>query len=112
MKTLDWEKVKEKYTPGTKVRQLVTKYHDEKSRKDMTILGVEEDCIRFKWGVVRNGKVSRVNLERMAEMVSDGVVKMTAMTLVNDYRTLVSDERPTTACAILVDLGIIELEEE
>lgn len=109
--TLDWEEVKRKYPPGSKVKQLVTKCHDPRTVREMTILGVEEDCIRFKWGVVKNGKVSRCNLERMTELVSDGVIKQNTATLVNDYRTIISDERPTTACAILVDLGLITLED-
>lgn len=103
-----WEMVKEKYPPGSKVKQLNTSLHT--STTEMTILNVDDSYIYFKWGVVRNGKISRCNLERMAELVADGVIKQDLATLVNDYRTIISDERPTSACAILVDLGVIQLE--
>ena len=110
MSEFSWEKVKEKYTPGTEVPQLYTE--NLRSKKTLTILGVDDEYLYFRWGVVRNGTITRSNLERMAEMIEDGVIRQDLDTLVSDYRTIVSDERPTTACAILVDMGVIQLEKK
>lgn len=102
-----WEKVKEKYTPGTEVSQLYPDGLKGRTKSTFTILDVDDNYLHFKWGVVKHGTISRGNLERMAELIEDGVVKQDLDTLVSDYRTIVSDERPTTACALLVDMGII-----
>ncbi len=103
-----WQKVKEKYTPGTEVHQLYWQALEGRGKNTFTVLEVDDDYVYFKWGVVRRGTLSRTNLERMAELVSDNSVSQDLDTLVSDYRTLIADERPTTACALLVDMGIIQ----
>lgn len=105
-----WEYVKEKYKPGSEVPQLYTE--QLKSKKTFKILKVDDEYIHFKWGIVHDGTISRYNLERMAELIEDGVVRPSLDTLISDYRTIVGDERPTTACALLVDMGIIKLEDD
>lgn len=102
-----WDKVKERYKPGMEVPQLYPDVLKTRTKSTFTILDVDDEYLHFKWGVVRHGTISRSNLERMAELIEDGVVKQDLDTLVSDYRTIVSDERPTTACALLVDMGII-----
>jgi hypothetical protein len=94
-----WDALRAKYQPGTEVRQLL-------SARTFKILKVDDEAVYFKWAVVTNGKIQRCNLERMAELIEDNVVRKDVSTLVNDYRTLVGDERPSTAIAILKDMGV------
>ena len=105
MSVLDWEEVKRKYPPGSQVNQLIG---DQK----FTILLVDDEGVNFRWRLVRNGRLSRSNLERMADLIADGAVMNNPETLVSDYRTIIGDERPTTACALLQDLGFIKRGEE
>lgn len=100
MSPLNWEEVKKKYKPGTMVPHLI-------GNKRFEILRVTDDAIHFKWAVVSDGMVQRRNLERLVELVAEGVVRPDPVTLTSDYRTLIGDERPTTAVAILNDLGYL-----
>lgn len=97
---LDWGAVKAKYKGGAQVRHLV-------GPLTFDILAVDDDVIHFNWRVVTNGTVHRRNLERMVELLEEGVVYDDLQTLTSDYRTLVSDERPTIAIGILRDLGYV-----
>lgn len=97
---LDWEKVKEKYRPGTKVRHIV-------GSRTFEITSVTDDAIHFKWDLVPEGVIRREHLERIVDLIEEGVVRPDQVTLSGDYRTLVSDERPTTAIGILKDLGYV-----
>ncbi len=101
---LDWEAVREKYNSGAKVKHMVGKLTFE-------IINVDDSAIHFNWRVVSNGTVHRRNLERMVELLEEGVVFDDMQTLTSDYRTLVSDERPTIAIGILMDLGFVSSEE-
>lgn len=100
MAQLDWEEVKAKYPPGAQVPTLV-------GSQTFEIAEVTDDAIRFKWRLIE-GKVKRRDLERIVELIEQRVVRPDKVTLTSDYRTLVSDERPTTAIAILQDLGYID----
>ena len=104
-----WEIVKLKYPPGTEVPQLYTE--TTSSKRTFTILEVDEKQLHFRWGVVRHGILSRCHLEKMVNLVESGAMRQDLRTLVTDYHTIVSDERPTTACALLIDMGIIKLKE-
>ncbi|MGD0185535.1 MAG: hypothetical protein ABSC25_09820 [Roseiarcus sp.] len=98
MNPLNWEQVKERYPTGTMVNHIT-------GSRQFEILRVTDDGVYFKWGVVREGVVSRSNLERAVELLIQGVMLPDPSSLTSDYRTLVSDEKPTTAAALLKDLG-------
>ncbi len=99
MARLNWDEVKNRYQSGTKVPQLVGEHTFE-------ITEVTDEAIHFKWRLIE-GKVKRRDLERIVELIEEGAVRPDKVTLTSDYRTLVTDERPTTAAAILQDLGYI-----
>jgi hypothetical protein len=99
MAPLDWDLVRERYPAGTRVRQLI-------GPETFEIVQVTDDAVRFKWRLVQ-GSLKRRDLERAVELIEQGVVRGDKVTLTSDYRTLVSDERPTTAIAILQDLGYL-----
>lgn len=99
MAELDWQVVKEKYRSGTQVPTLV-------GSTTFEVTEVTEVAIHFKWRLVE-GTIKRRDLERIVELIDQGVVRPDKVTLTSDYRTLVTDERPTTAAALLQDLGYI-----
>jgi hypothetical protein len=81
-------------------------------KRVLEIKGVDDEGIQFKWGVVSNGVLHRANLERLVELLESGAIRANAVTITSDYRTLVSDERPTTAVAVVRDLGYFNPEED
>ncbi|MBE0546079.1 MAG: hypothetical protein IH627_00125 [Rubrivivax sp.] len=98
MPNLNWDQVRQRYPDGTMVP------HITGSRK-FEVLRVADDAVYFKWAVINEGTVSRCNLERAVELLNEGVLLPDPSSLTSDYRTLVSDERPTIAIALLKDLG-------
>ncbi len=98
MPSLNWEQVRQRYPDGTMVPHMTGKRMFE-------VLRVADDAVHFKWAVVEDGTVSRANLERAVELLEEGVLLPDPSSLTSDYRTLVSDERPTIAVALLKDLG-------
>ena len=100
MAPLDWNEVKDRYKSGTKVPYLV-------GSKSFEIEEVTDDAIHFKWRLIE-GTIKRRDLERIVDLIEQGAVRRDKVTLTSDYRTLVTDERPTTAIAILQDFGYVE----
>ncbi len=99
MAPLNWQDVKARYAKGAKVPYLV-------GLQSFEIAEVTDEAIHFKWRLIE-GKVKRRDLDRIVQLIEDGAVRPDKVTLTSDYRTLVTDERPTTAVAILQDLGYI-----
>ncbi len=99
MAPLNWEDVKERYSEGAKIPYLV-------GTQSFEVAEVTDEAIHFKWRLIE-GTVKRRDLDRIVQLIEDGVVRPDKVTLTSDYRTLVTDERPTTAAAILQDLGYI-----
>ena len=99
MAPLNWDDVKDRYSGGTKVPYLV-------GSNTFEVAEVTDDAIHFKWRLIE-GTVKRCDLERIVELIEEGAVRPDKVTLTSDYRTLVTDERPTTAIALLQDLGYI-----
>jgi hypothetical protein len=99
MAVLNWQIVKERYRSGTLVRTLV-------GANTFEITEVTDEAIHFRWRLVE-GTIKRRDLERIVDLIEQGVVRPDKVTLTSDYRTLVTDERPTTAAALLQDLGYL-----
>ncbi|MEZ5121564.1 MAG: hypothetical protein R2736_08310 [Solirubrobacterales bacterium] len=97
---LDWDLVTAKYRDGATISTLV-------GNRQLHITSVGDDGIHCKWDVVQDCLLSRRNLERAVELLEDGTVRADPVTITSDYRTLVADERPTTAAAVLKDLGYL-----
>lgn len=99
MAPLNWQEIKHRYKKGTKVPQLV-------GSDSFEVTEVTEDALHFRWRLVE-GTLKRRDLERAVELIEQGVMRPDKVTLTSDYRTLVTDERPTTAVALLQDLGYL-----
>ena len=105
-----WANVKKKYAAGAEVESKL--YANEQSiRRSVKITEVTDEELRFKWGMVRHGVLSRVNLEKMAALLADGAIPEVSdrYDYVDFYRDKVADEQPLVACIILVDMGLIKL---
>ncbi len=99
MAPLNWDEVKQRYPSGTQVPYLV-------GTMEFEVAEVTDEAIHFKWRLIE-GTIKRRDLERIVALIEEGVVRPDKVTLTSDYRTLVTDERPTTAIAILQDLGYV-----
>lgn len=104
-----WDAVKEKYKVGDTVQNGL--YVNAASiKRTVKILSVDDECIHFKWGVVRDGIVSRSNMELMLAKMDNGEIskeELEKYDIVDIYRDAVADEEPLIACIILRDMGAI-----
>lgn len=98
MTGLDWTLVRARYPAGRMVPHMV-------GQRRFEVLRVTDDALHFRWDVIEDGTISRCHLERAVELIEEGVLITDPAAITSDYRTLVSDERPTIAAALLKDLG-------
>ena len=100
---LDWEIVKKKYGGEKRVEVPYIA-----GGKKFRVTGVTDKEIFVS--TIANPKVpiKRENLERMVMLIETQRVKMDLETLTDDFRTLVEDNRATSAISILKDLGYVK----
>ncbi len=94
MKTLDWERLKQRYQENS--------VSHTKSGKEFRVSRVTGTALYID---LPSGEeyVSRENLEKAVQLISNGIV----LEGPSDYRRLVYDQRPAYAWAILKDMGVI-----
>ena len=100
---LDWEMVKKKYG-GEKEAWVPTIAGGKKFR----VTGVTDKEIFVSTRVNPKAPIKRENLERMVMLIETKRVQMDLETLTDDYRTLVEDNRATSAISILKDLKYVK----
>ncbi|ANS31292.1 hypothetical protein JOJ86_000389 [Rhodococcus percolatus] len=98
--TLNWDNVLEKYRDGAEIDSLP-------GAATLSVSGADEEKIYVKHRLWKDS-LSRTNLERAIEMVSAGTMTRTAADFIDQYRTIIADERPTTAATVLKDLGYLD----
>ncbi|AWK76128.1 hypothetical protein CBI38_31905 (plasmid) [Rhodococcus oxybenzonivorans] len=98
--TLDWDNVLEKYRDGAEIDSLP-------GAATLSVSGADEEKIYVKHRLWKDS-LSRTNLERAIEMVSAGTMTRIAADFIDQYRTIIADERPTTAATVLKDLGYLD----
>ena len=99
---LDWEIVKKKYG-GEK--QVWVPYIAGGGK--FKINRVTDDEIYFTTRANPNAVIKRKHLERFVELIEQGKLTHDLGALTDDYRTLVADDRPSSAVAIIKDLGLL-----
>ena len=99
---LDWEMVKKKYG-GEKEAWVPTIAGGKKFK----INRVTDDEIYFTTVANPNAVIKRKHLERFVGLIELGKVTSNLGMLSDDYRTLVIDDRPTSAVSIIKDLGYL-----
>jgi hypothetical protein len=97
---LNWEEVKKKYAKGAEVPTVA-------GGKTLTVTGCDDEAIYIE-NPLWQAKLSRVNLEKGAELIEDGTIDRDPGLFVEDYRIYVTDERATSAAHIFYDLGFLD----
>ncbi|GAC1309644.1 MAG: hypothetical protein NVSMB21_16440 [Vulcanimicrobiaceae bacterium] len=72
-----------------------------------SVTGVDDEYIYVKHRLWKD-KLSRKNLEKAAALLAEGKMARVSGDFVDQYRTFVADERPTTAATIMKDLGFLK----
>lgn len=97
---LNWSYVLERYRDGAEVGLLP-------GASPISVSGADEENIYVAHRLWRDS-LSRENLERAIDLVDKGEMTRNAQDFINEYRTAVADERPTTAATVLKDLGYLD----
>jgi hypothetical protein len=96
---LDWTAALAKYREGADVDTLP-------GGAKITVSGADDERIYVKHRLW-SASLQRVNLERAVALVSEGSMSNVANEFIDQYRTVVADERPTVAATVLKDLGYL-----
>lgn len=97
---LDWATVVERYRDGAEVASLP-------GTATLSVSGADEQKIYVKHRLWQ-ASLSRENLERAIDLVDKGEMTRNAADFIDQYRTVIADERPTTAATVLKDLGYLD----
>jgi hypothetical protein len=97
---LDWSHVLERYRNGAEVASLP-------GTATLSVSGADEEKIYVKHRLWK-ASLSRENLERAIDLVDKGEMTRSAADFIDQYRTVIADERPTTAATVLKDLGYLD----
>jgi hypothetical protein len=97
---LDWANVKTRYKDGASIEPIP-------GAATLTVTGVDDDKIYVKhrlWSAA----LSREYLEKAVALLDEGKMTRKSGDFIDQYRTFIADERPTTAATVLKDLGYLE----
>jgi hypothetical protein len=98
--TLDWSDVVTRYENGADVSPIP-------GASTLSVTGADSEKIYVKHRLWKDA-LSRENLEKAVRLLSEGKMTRRSGDFVDQYRTFVADERPTTAATVLKDLGFLE----
>ncbi|KWX01167.1 hypothetical protein C3Y87_13285 [Carbonactinospora thermoautotrophica] len=98
--SLDWAAVVKRYENGARLEPLL-------GVSTLSVTGVDEEKIYVKHRLWE-ASLSRRNLERAVELLENGKMTRVAADFIDQYRTFIEDERPSTAATILKDLGYLD----
>lgn len=97
---LDWAAVTERYEHGLSIEPIP-------GASTLAVTGVDADGIHVKHRLW-TATLSRSNLEKAVLMLEAGRMTRQSGDFIDQYRTFVADERPTTAATVLKDLGYLD----
>jgi hypothetical protein len=97
---LNWAEVVERYKDGAEIAPIP-------GSATLSVTGADEDCVYVKHRLWKDS-LSRPNLEKAVTLLDEGKMTRKSGDFVDQYRTYVADERPTTAATVLKDLGFLE----
>jgi hypothetical protein len=98
--SLNWTNVVERYKDGAEVQPIP-------GSSTLAVTGADEDKVYVKHRLWKDS-LSRANLEKAVLLLEEGKMTRRSGDFVDQYRTFVADERPTTAATVLKDLGFLE----
>lgn len=97
---LDWEVVVKRFKDGAAIEPIP-------GAATLAVTGADEDYVYVKHRLWKD-RLSRVNLTKAVDLLDEGKLTRKSGAFVDQYRTWVADERPTTAATVLKDLGYLE----
>jgi hypothetical protein len=97
---LDWNVVTERYRDGADIEPIP-------GAATLKVTGVDDQKIYVKHRLWQDS-LSRENLEKAVQLLEEGKMVRRTGDFVDQYRTKVADERPTTAGTVLKDLGFLD----
>lgn len=98
--SLDWAQVIERYKDGAEIEPIP-------GASTLAVTGADEEKIYVKHRLWKDS-LSRHNLEKAVGLLEEGRMTKKSGDFIDQYRTYVEDERPTTAATVLKDLGYLE----
>lgn len=97
---LDWADVVERYRDGAEVAPIP-------GASTLRITGADSEKVYVQHRLWKDS-LTRGNLEKAVALLERGEMTRRAGDFVDQYRTFIADERPTTAATVLKDLGYLE----
>jgi hypothetical protein len=98
--TLNWNAVIDRYRNGAEVAPIP-------GSSTLAVTGADEEKVYVKHRLWKDS-LSRANLEKAVTLLEQGKMTKKSGDFVDQYRTFVADERPTTAATVLKDLGYLD----
>lgn len=98
--SLDWDNVKRRYENGAEIQPIP-------GSSTLSVTGADDDKIYVKHRLWTDS-LSRGNLEKAVGFLESGKMTRSTGDFIDQYRTFVADERPTTAATVLKDLGFLD----
>lgn len=98
---LDWDQVVAKYKDGSQLES-------SPGASTLEVTGADDSKVYVKHRLWKDA-LSRENLEKAVDLLEQGKMTRKSGDFIDQYRTLIMDERPTTAATVLRDLGYLEL---
>lgn len=97
---LDWSTVKSRYEQGAEIEPIP-------GASTLAVTGADDEKVYVKHRLWKDS-LSRRNLEKAVLLLEEGRMTRRSGDFIDQYRTYVEDERPTTAATVLKDLGYLE----
>ena len=97
---LDWDAVIRRYEDGADIEPIP-------GASTLSVTGADAEKIYVKHRLWRDA-LGRQNLEKAVRLLEEGRMTKQSGDFIDEYRTFVADERPTTAATVLKDLGYLE----
>ena len=97
---LDWSVVIERYKDGADIEPIP-------GASTLKVTGADDEKVYVKHRLWTDA-LSRRNLEKAVTLLEQGKMTRSSGDFIDQYRTFVEDERPTTAATVLKDLGYLE----
>ena len=97
---LNWTTVEDRYRDGAVIEPIP-------GSATLSVTGADSDSVFVKHRLWSDS-LSRTNLEKAVELLEAGRMTKQTGDFIDQYRTFVADERPTTAATVLKDLGYLE----
>lgn len=97
---LNWDAVIDRYKDGAEVAPIP-------GASTLAVTGADETKVYVKHRLWKDS-LSRANLEKAVTLLEQGKMTKKSGDFVDQYRTFIADERPTTAATVLKDLGYLD----